>query len=199
MKGRARLRAITAPIAAGIAILALTGCSTMEVSTDFDPRADFTNLKTYDWISEPRKPTGDPRIDNNTILEGRIQTAVDGELSARGFTRTDAGTADFLVAYHVSLDKQRSVQHLNDYYGYGPGWGYSYGATRRPAYYGGSSTYVYEYEEGTLILDIVKPEGRELMWRGAARDEVRFSKSPESDGKQLTEAVTRMLEHFPPG
>lgn len=185
----------------GLAMLLTTiaGCSTMEINTDFDPRANFADLKTYDWLDEPRKPTGDPRIDDNPILEGRIQAAVDRELAAKGFVRQDSDTPDFLVAYHVSLDKQRSVQHLNDYYGYGPGWGYTYSGVRRPGYYASpSSTYVYEYEEGTLIVDIVKPEGRQLIWRGAARDEVRFSNTPENEGAQINEAVKRMMERFPP-
>lgn len=180
-------------------VAALTGCSTMEINTDFDPSANFSDLKTYAWIDEPRKPTGDPRIDDNPFLEGRVHAAVERELGAKGFVLDESGTPDFLIAYHVSLDQKRSVQHLNDYYGYGPGWGYSYPRARPPGYFGTtSSTYVYEYEEGTLILDIVKPEGRQLIWRGAARDEVRFSNTPAKESGQLNEAVARMLKRFPP-
>lgn len=177
----------------------LAGCSTIEVNHDFDPKANFAALKTYEWLKEPQKPTGDPRIDGNTILEDRIHQAVDTDLATRGFKKVTSN-ADFLVAYHVSLDKQQSVQTLNSYYGYGPGWGYGYGASYRPGYWAGSpQTYVYEYEEGTLILDIVNPTNKELMWRGSAQDEVHFKSTPEKDQKQLNEAVHSMLESFPPG
>ena len=181
-------------------VTALVGCSTMEVNTDYDPQADFSNLKTFAWIGEPQKPTGDPRIDDNPFLESRVHTAVERELAAKGFVPATSGSPDFLVAYHVSLNEKRSVQHLNDYYGYGAGWGYTYAGVRRPAYYASpsSSTYVYTYDEGTLILDIVKPEGRQLIWRGAARDEVRFSDKPSEEGSKLNEAVQRMLKDFPP-
>lgn len=176
----------------------VTGCSTMEVSFDYDPKADFAGLKTYDWLKEPQKPTGDPRIDGNTILKNRIHEAVDAALAARGFRKVESNP-DFLVAYHVSLDRRRSVQTLNSYYGYGPGWGYGYGAAYRPGYWAGApETYVYEYEEGTLILDIVDPKNRELMWRGSAQDEVHFTSTPEKDQTQITEAVHEMLENFPP-
>lgn len=176
----------------------LAGCSTIEVNHDYDPKANFAGLKTYEWLKEAQKPTGDPRIDGNTILENRIHQAVDTELAARGFKKVTSN-ADFLVAYHVSLDKQRSVQTLNSYYGYGPGWGYGYGASYRPGYWAGSpETYVYEYEEGTLILDIVNPKNKELMWRGSAQDEVHFKSTPEKDQAQLNEAVHMMLESFPP-
>jgi hypothetical protein len=177
---------------------ASAGCSSIEVNHDYDPKANFAGLKTYEWMKEPQKPTGDARIDGNTILENRIHKAVDTELAARGFKKVTSD-GDFLVAYHVSLDKQRSVQTLNSYYGYGPGWGYGYGASYRPGYWAGApETYVYEYEEGTLILDIVNPKNKELMWRGSAQDEVHFKSTPEKDQTQLNEAVQKMLEKFPP-
>lgn len=199
MKNVMNSKVISRSLGVMILVTALAGCSTMEINTDFDPKADFRKLKTYAWIDEPRKPTGDPRIDDNPFLESRVHAAVDRELSAKGFMLKNSGTPDFLVAYHVSLDQKRSVQHLNDYYGYGPGWGYTYPGTRPPGYYrGSSSSYVYTYDEGTLILDIVNPEGRQLMWRGAARDEVKFSNTPSKEGTQLNEAVNRLLERFPP-
>ena len=179
--------------------LVVAGCSTMEITYDADPKANFSGLKTYDWLDEPQKPTGDPRIDDNTILRNRVHTAVDAALSARGFRKV-SGDPDFLVAYHVSLDRQQSVQTLNSYYGYSPGWGYGYGASYRPGYWAGSpETYVYEYEEGTLILDVVDPKSKELMWRGSAQDEVNFKSTPEKAQGQINEAVNGMLEHFPPG
>lgn len=182
-----------------IALLAgVAGCSTMEIRYDYDPKANFAGLKTYAWLEKPQKPTGDPRIDGNTILENRIHEAVDSVLAARGFTKVTSN-ADFLVAYHVSLDRRRSVQTLNRYYGYGPGWGYGYGAAYWPGYWAGArETYVYEYEEGTLILDIVNPESKELMWRGSAQDEVSFTSTPEKNQAQLNEAAQKMLEKFPP-
>jgi hypothetical protein len=183
-----------------IALVAiLGGCSSMEVSYDYDPKAKFADLRTYEWLDRPPKATGDPRIDGNTILEKRIRDAVDTELATRGFRKVTSDP-DFLVAYHVSLDKRRSVQTLNSYYGYGGGWGYGYGASYRPGYWSGApETYVYEYEEGTLILDLVSPGNKELIWRGSATDEVHFKSTPEKDRTQLDEAVRKMLEKFPPG
>lgn len=189
---------VAALLAAAAVCASLGACSTLEISTDYDPAARFSNMKRYAWLPEPQKKTGDPRIDDNTLLQQRIRRAVDAELAAKGYTRADAD-ADFLVGYHVSLDKRRSVQVLNDYYGYGPGWGYRYGSVYRPlGYVGPPETYVYEYEQGTLILDIVNPADRALMWRGAARDEVHFQNTPEESEAQIREAVKAMLERFPP-
>jgi len=180
-------------------ILALSGCSSMTVNSDYDPSEDFKALKTYDWIPGGRKPTGDPRIDDNTLLDTRVRRAVDSELAAKGFRKLTDGQPDFWVVYHVTLDKKTDITTLNNYYGYGPGWGYGYGSPYRPYGWGGPrETYVYQYEEGTLILDIVEPGTRELMWRGYATDEVQLSDSPGKKEAQVNEAVSRILALFPP-
>ncbi len=174
----------------------VAGCSTMEVQVDYDPDQQFTGLKTYDWIPEPRKPTGDPRIDDNTILDKRIRRVVESALNEKGL-RKSSDSPDFWLAYHVTLDHRQSVATLNRHYDYGPGWGWDYGH-RRYGYGARRETFVYQYEQGTLLLDIVDPDGRDLMWRGSATDEVNFSSSPAAKEKQLQEAVQRMLAEFPP-
>lgn len=172
----------------------LNGCSTLMVSYDYDPQADFSRLKSYAWIPEPRKPTGDPRIDHNTLLEERIQKAVEAQLDAKGYVKKASGTPDFWLAYYVTLDKKTAVTMLNSYYGYGPGWGWGlhYGG------YGLPAAYTYEYDEGTLILDVVEPATRRLLWRGYATDEVNLSQGPKADEKRINEAVRRLLQRFPP-
>ena len=172
------------------------GCSTMEVQVDYDPESDFSGLKTYDWIPGPRKPTGDPRIDDNTILERRIRRAVESELNAKGFQKSSE-SADFWLAYHVTLDKHQSVTTLNSYHGYGPGWGWNYRAEPWASRRRGQAV-VFEYEAGTLLLDVVDPDGRDLLWRGSATDEVNFSATPAAREEQINEAVRRMLAKFPP-
>ena len=191
-------RRLVALLGAALAGGLLAACSTLEVTTDHDPGAVFKGMKRYAWLPEPQKKTGDPRIDDNALLAKRIRDAVDDVLAAKGYLLSESDP-DFLVGYHVSLDKRQSVQVLNDYYGYGPGWGYRYGSAYRPMGYAGPpETYVYEYEEGTLILDIVNPANRELMWRGSARDEVHFQSTPEESEARIREAVEAMLERFPP-
>jgi hypothetical protein len=172
-----------------ILIAALGGCSTMAVTSDYDPSAKFTGYKTYKWMSEPPKKTGDPRIDGNSILASRIQSSVERQLAAKGYEKQSSGTPSFLVGYHASIEKKTSVRMLNDHYRYGPGWGWSYR---------GPQTYVYDYDVGTLILDIVDPKTRKLLWRGTATGGADPSASGEARQKKINEAVTRILETFPP-
>ncbi len=168
----------------------LAGCSTMQVHSDYDPSASFTGLKSYDWIKAAKKVTGDPRLDD-PALDKRIREIVESRLATQGYTKVSDGTPDFLVGYHVALEKRLAVSTMNDYYGYRAGWGWSYGAgtgTMMP------QSYTYEYEQGSLIIDVVSPKTHDLMWRGSAQAEVNRKKGRE----QLNEAVTRILERFPP-
>ena len=153
------------------------------MNTEHDQSVSFSDLKTYDWMPTPEKMIDDPRIDWK-LLESRVHTAVDKELSAKGFSRLTSGSPDFLVGYQVTLDKKVVTTSLDR----SPRYQYS-----RPA--GWSS---FEYEEGTLILEIVDSETRKLIWQGTAQDEVGFSKSSEKKQEQINEAVRLMLENFPP-
>ncbi|MFQ5754782.1 MAG: DUF4136 domain-containing protein [Acidiferrobacterales bacterium] len=175
-------------------LTALAGCSTMQVNTDFDPAADFGILQTYNWMPGPQKVTGDPRLDNE-VLEKRIHTAVENQLNAQGFRKQSSRTPDFLVGYHVALEKKLAVSTMNTYYGYRAGWGWSYGVGTSAI---GPESYTYEYEQGSLILDIVDGDTRRLIWRGSAQTEVNKTASPEKRQAQINEAVKKMLEQFPP-
>ena len=172
-----------------VLIAALGGCSTMTVTSDTDPSASFTGFRTYEWMTETPTKTGDPRIDGNSILASRIRSSVERQLAAKGYEKRSSGTPDFLVGYHASLEKKTSVEMLNDYYRYDRGWGWRYR---------GPQTYVYEYDEGTLVLDIVDPKTRKLLWRGSATDVVDPTASGEARQKKINEAVTQILEKFPP-
>ncbi len=180
-------------------VAVLGGCATMEISHDYDPAASFSDLKSYDWMPGPQQKTGDPRIDDNSLLATRVRDAVETQLAAKGFTKGTVSSADFLVGYHATLNEATNVMVLNNYYGYGPGWGWSYHNRHRPyGWSGAPETYVYTYDQGTLILDVVAPDTRKLIWRGSATDEVSLSASGEAKEKKITQAVAKILENFPP-
>jgi Domain of unknown function (DUF4136) len=173
-----------------LVFVVLAGCSTMQVQSDYDPAANFAGLKTYDWIKAAKKVTGNPRLDD-PALDKRIRELIESQLATQGYTNVTGGTPDFLVGFVVALEKKLAVSTMNDYYGYRAGWGWSYGAgtgTVMP------ESYTYEYEQGSLIIDVVNPKTHDLMWRGSAQAEVNRKKGNE----QLSQAIGRILERFPP-
>ncbi len=171
----------------------LASCAMYDISTDYDPSADFADLKTWNWEPQGTQKTGDARIDSNSLLAERVRSAVETQLAAQGYLRQTSGAPDFLVGWHASIKDKMDVQTINSYYGYGPGWGWNY--------YGGpgfSDTYTYYYEEGTLILDIVNAKNHQLIWRGSAKGTVDEKATPEKRQKNIDEAVKDILAKFPP-
>jgi hypothetical protein len=181
---------LTNTLTALIAAISLVGCATMAVDSDFDPAANFTGLKAYAWLPEPGGQ-GDDNKARNPLMDAYIRTAIEKGLAAKGYVLGDA--PDFQVGYHASVQGRQSVQVMNSYYGYGPGW---YGpAMMAPSV---PVAQVYEYSEGTLIIDIVDPEARKLVWRGSAQADLDRNPSTEQKQHKVDEAVTKILERFPP-
>jgi hypothetical protein len=163
------------------------GCSGMTISTDFDPSKteEMKAYGTYAWLTGP---AGDSRT-AGAFIDKRVKYVADQVFAEKGFALTEKTGADFLVGWHASLDRKLSYNTVNTYYGYG--WGYWGG-------YGTSRSYVTEYKEGTLLLDIVDAATNELVWRGIAQAEVYPQADADYRNRQIESAVRKMLSQFPP-
>lgn len=180
-----------------LVVPALSGCSTMQVSSDYDIGADFTALHSYDWLPSPETGSGDPKIKYGSLTEARVKNLVEEQLAGKGYVR-DSGRPDFLVAYHIAVEDKVSVTYINELYGYGPGWGPGYRRNIRHYGYPGTQAMVSEYRQGTLLLDVVNADNRRLIWRGSATDEVYPELGQEARDKRLQNAVQKILAQFPP-
>jgi hypothetical protein len=171
-----------------VAALLLAACSSVQVSTDYDPGTDFSGLKNYAWLAQNVNASGDLRLDS-TLLNERIRSAVEAQLAERGYKKVAAGQVDFLVAYHTAVERKIDIDTMYRGYGYGPhdwGWG------------AGHETVVYEYDEGTLLLDVLDPKAHRLLWRGSASAVVSEQSTPKKRTKLINEAVAKLLDRFPP-
>ena len=166
--------------------LALAACSSVQVKSDWDPTANFTELRTWKWQSATPLPTGNVRLDD-PLVHKRIQAAIRTALDGRGYRQVAEGKADFEVAYHVAIDHKLDAQTI--YTGYGPyrGWGM-----------GGAHTVVDSYEVGTLIVDVIDPASNAVTWRGTAQTRLQELKTPEEREKRVQEVVDEVLKRFPP-
>lgn len=162
------------------------GCSSISVSTDFDDKIDFSKFSTYSWMPSPQTPSQaiQKELASNTLVEGRVKRAVDAQLPAKGLRKTTEDP-DILVAFHTGVEDKVDVQS----WGYGYGWGWRYG--------GGGITTI-NYQEGTLILDFIDPATKQLMWRGVAKKVISEKTTPEKSEKEISEAVQKILEKYPP-
>ncbi|NMO13390.1 DUF4136 domain-containing protein [Pyxidicoccus fallax] len=187
-----RLPSRIAPLLVG---LMLAACSGIEVNTNYDPSAvqQLESYRTYAWLPTPEGK--DPRVYND-LINNNLHQAVDRVLQGRGYRQVAMDASpDFVIGWQGAIDSKLDAQTVNSYYGYG--WG-----TMWSPYYGGGVgvpyTYVREYEEGTLILDIVDAKAKQLVWRGTAQAVVDENPTAQSSRERINEAVEEMLERFPP-
>lgn len=166
-----------------IAALFLAGCSTISVNQDYDPAYDFSKLKTYGFIPI----TEEAGIDQ--LNATRLGDAIKANLTAKGYTLSE--NADFGIALFFTKDTKTSIQSTGGY-GYGYGYGYrGYGGM-------GGSTYVTQYDEGTLVIDFVDMAKQELVWRGVGTGALSESPSVEERTANINNAVNQILAQFPP-
>jgi hypothetical protein len=171
---------------AGLAVLSLA-CSSMQVSSDWDPRANFAQLRTWSW-STVKQPEGgsDPRV--TTFTHERIRAAIEEALAERGYHEIRSGTPDFFVGYQIAIERKLDVDEVYRSYGAGPYYGG----------WGGNRVYAKEYDEGTLVIDVLKSAPMSLIWRGTAQSRVHLDADPQQREQHIREAVDRVLERFPP-
>lgn len=175
-----------------VALIALaSGCSSTDLATDYDPEFNFGSLRTYRWAERTVSKDDDPRVYNDLLIS-RINDAIDRALQTKGYQHIESGTADFLVGWHGSIDKKMNVQTVTDDYGYGMGLHGPSANAPGPT----TKTYVNEWEEGTLIIDIVDAGSNDLVWRGAGTGLVE--ETPGSNPNRLNEFVTKIFSKFPP-
>ena len=161
------------------------GCSTVSYQFDYDPEVNYTGLKTFRWMPVSVQE------DIHTLNVKRLQEAVNAQLEAKGCKMT-TDNPDFLISMHVTKEEKVDVMTLNSSYReramYMHGGSYAVG----PQYS------VYQYEEGTFILDFVDPKSMEMIWRGVAQGEVRNYSSPVKRYERIDEVVQKVLSNFPP-
>ncbi|NUM77677.1 DUF4136 domain-containing protein [candidate division KSB1 bacterium] len=170
-----------------VALALALGCSPVNIKHDYDADANFAALKTYSWMPAPTNATGSVQaaLQRNSLMDKRIKESVDRYLAVKGYA-TNTDRPDFLVLYHVGAQDKINVTD----------WGYGYGRYGR--WYGGRGVEVHQYQEGTLILDIIAAESRQLVWRGFAAGTIDPNASLETRKRKLDEVIAKVLAEFPP-
>lgn len=175
-----------------IIILALVGCSSLTVTTDFDASQDFNSYKTYRWATTEEVNPNDA-LAQNPLVKKRVIAGIDKALQDKGFVLVEKGSGpDFVVITHAGVKEKMNVTQTGGYRGYGwydPWWG--------P--YGGS-THVSYYEEGSLVIDVIDWTEKELSWRGIGTGVVKEGQQDAEEMQvRINEITAKILADFPPG
>lgn len=175
-------------------LLGINGCSSVEVSSDYDQSSDFAALSSFNWVA--LGVTGSVDQAPNAIMDARIRNSISNQLTVQGF-RSDENNSDFLVNYHVITQDKVDIDVYNTYGGYGPSWRWygGYGYRGMPGY---ARVDTREYTQGTLIIDVIDPTTIQLIWRGMGSKKLPTSLDPDKADALVNEVVASILANFPP-
>jgi hypothetical protein len=172
-----------------VGLFLITGCSSSKVKSDFDPKADFSTYKTYQWVSGIKIDRNDELSRHPTVLKV-VQASVDKVLKEKGFQQVESGDPDFLVAVHAGVSQQTRVEQVAGASSmYSPWWGA----------YGGYVS-MSNYDEGTLIVDVVDFSQEKITWRGMGKKAIENYRDSQAEQRQqdFDQLVAKIMTTFPP-
>ena len=177
-----------------ILVVGLTACAapTMEIRSEYDRQAlpDFGRYRTYTWLPQPG---GSDPLPGAPIVGPHITRAVQETLQAKGY-RQEGGAPDFLIGWHAAIQGKQQITRIDVTPGYSQPGGRVPGGPLQTQ----TMPVVREYDEGTLVLDIVDSRSGKLVWRGWAQAEVRATTDAAQREARIKEAVRMILDRFPP-
>lgn len=178
-----------------LAILMIaTSCVSVKVASNYDEKTDFSEYKTFAFYKK-----GIDKVDISDLDKKRILKSIEKDLEAKGLTKSK--NPDMLVNIFTKSRKKIDVYNNNRYMGWYP-WYYSRFALRGGPYgYGfGPNAYqnVSRSTEGTLFIDLIDANKKELAWQGVGTGALRSSKNIEKKEERITEFVTEIMAKYPP-
>ncbi|MEN8187367.1 MAG: DUF4136 domain-containing protein [Bacteroidota bacterium] len=164
----------------------LGSCSSVQVTSDYDKDIDFNKYKTFAFYKK-----GIDKVEISDLDKRRILRAVETELHAKGMTKSE--NPDLLVNIFTKSREKIDVYN-NNYYGWYPwyyGYGYGFG-------YGPGYTNVTQSTEGTIFIDLIDANKKELVWQGVGTGILSKTKSPEQREEKINEFVNKIMTAYPP-
>jgi hypothetical protein len=173
------------------ALIAAPAAFAAKPNIQWNKEYDFSHIKTFAW----QDPTAPSLAQSNPFMHKFIQDEIEKRLTASGLAKAAPGAApDIWVTYHGQV--QNNVELHSDSFGYGfggygtGGWGmYGYGSAGPVS----TTTRVVEYKEGTLVVDIVDPVKKELVWRGSSTP-ISIVDNNEKTQKNISKALDAMVK-----
>jgi len=178
-------------VAGAITLAALfAACSSApKVGTDYDPEFNFAGIKSYHMVEH--NLSAQAGASGSSLTDQRATRAMIAEMQKRGISAASAEQADIILTFHIVTQDRTKVTSYNNSYAYRP---YGYGG----GYYGaGNQIDVRQYTQGTLLVDLVDPKDKRIVWRGQASAVVK-DRSNEEREALMNSYVEAIFAHMPP-
>jgi hypothetical protein len=167
-----------------LAFLLIPACAyAQDVHYNYAPGTNFAAYKTYQWVDIPNGSAPDQLIDQ------AIKRAIDEQLVEKGLTKVEKG-ADLYIGYQAVIKEEKEVNLWGT--GGGPwglgGWG-GFNTAQ-----GQTST----IPVGTLVVNVLDREKKQLIWRGDASKTVDLKKDPDKNYANLQKVMAKLFKNYPP-
>ena len=178
--------------------LALSACATLpQVHTSYDRSADFTQYKTFAFMS----PLATDRGGYQSIVSQELKAGTRREMEARGL-RMDEASPQLLVNFNATLVEKTRVSTVPVLVNGGLGfYGGGYYGYRRGAYLPWpqyvDQTIVSNYKEGTLNIDVIDAARKQLVWEGVVTDSNVTQAELADLPRSINAAVVAAFEKYP--
>lgn len=180
--------AMKAALACGL--LALTGCASgPDIRADYDRAADFGKYRTYGFLAQAGTDEGDFK----SLSTQMLQNAASRQMEARGYTRSD--NPDLVINFKGQLEEKTDIESTPAPY-YGPGWGYGGWGGAYWGGWGGTEVTTRRYNVGTLVMDVVDREKRQVVYQGGIEGVVTREMMQNREAT-ITAAVEHIFSKYP--
>jgi len=171
-------------------VLSNSGAVSAKTKSDFDPAARFSDFKTFAFVAGI--DLGKTGLMDDPDKRAQIANFVSGILETRGLQEVPRDQKyDVAIRVWIALkDRQTETTYSAGNYwgGYDPFWSGAWG-------YWYEETVINHYLEGTLIIDLLNPADKQLVWRTyLKRDFKDRDKRYDQAKKELNEAFAK----YPP-
>jgi hypothetical protein len=176
-------------------LVSAAAAAKVEIRTQRDKSFSFSNLHTWDWHPDG---AGDVKMMSTSFddpkqvkeqLDPVITQAVEKELATRGLNRTPGGKTDLLVNYYLLVMPATSSTEMGHF-------------LPSVAEYGlppikQATNYMRAFERGSLVIDVVAPALKTVVWRGIAQTEVNRELSDQERSARINKAVQDIIKKLP--
>lgn len=170
----------------------LAGCATTrapDTRVDYDKSSDFSVYRTFGFPAE----TGTDRGGYSTLVTSYFKNSVTTAMEARGY-KYAAENPDLLVNFFMNTTDRTEYRGSRMGAGYGY-YGYRYGLySPWPMYEDQPRSITYKY--GTINVDIVDAEKKQLIWEGVAEGRVP-QEAMENPKVTINAIVTELMQQYP--
>jgi len=187
-------RLSTGSLCCCLLIAFFSGCATtIRTGSQQAPDANFARRSTFRFLPDKSSEASEA-VSNTAYWRGEIGQDILTAMNAKGYRFFPNRKTDLLVAYHIVLVENEAVTTLDNYFGYNLTASQAAQADlsqfqdpKRPG----------QASKGILIIDVIDPKKKSLLWRGWAKTEFDRTQPGASLKKLAKLAVDRILAKFP--